>query len=57
MRWIAKKRGMRIADTVTGERIDYDPIARRLFKLSQKYNLQAIGIDSFGKDPFLRCFA
>ena len=50
--WIANKRGLRMADTATGERIDLAPIAARVFKLSQKYNLQAVGIDSFGKDQF-----
>ena len=44
--------GIRIEETITGGRVDYHPIAERLYNISTKQNLIAVGIDSFAKDMF-----
>ena len=50
--WIEKEDGIQMADTIRGESIDFDPIAERLFQISEEYNLVAVAIDSFHKDRF-----
>ena len=52
--WIKNPQGgLKMADTITGEMIDLDPIAKQLYEDSQKYKgLKAVAVDSFGKDRF-----
>ena len=44
--------GIQLANTLRGESIDYDVIARRLVETAERYNVQAVGIDSYGKERF-----
>ena len=51
--WIAESTGgIQLANTVTGEMIDYEPIARRLVEFAENHNVQAVGIDAYGKERF-----
>ena len=51
--WIAEETGgIQIANTLRGESIDYDVIAQRLVDTADRYNVQAVGIDSYGKERF-----
>ena len=51
--WIAEETGgIQLANTVRGESIDYEPIARRLVEFADGHNLQAVGIDSYSKERF-----
>ena len=50
--WIRERDGLQLADTLRGESIDYEPIARRLIEFSQSHNLRAVAIDSYSKERF-----
>ena len=51
--WIAEGTGgLRLANTLRGESIDYLPIAQRVVDTAIEYNVQAVGIDSYGKERF-----
>ena len=44
--------GIQLANTLTRESIDYEPIARRVVDIWQRCNLQAVAIDSYSKERF-----
>lgn len=51
--WLAEDTGgIQLANTLRGESIDYEPIARRLVRSWERFNLQAVAIDSYSKERF-----